>query len=256
MTALLLAAALAPAQGEFPMGKLVDLSHPYDDKTIYWPTESGFVLEKKFAGMTNQGYYYASNSITTPEHGGTHIDAPVHFHKGGRTVDEIPLEQLIGGAVVVDASASCARNPDYQISRKDLESWENLHGKIPEGAILILRTGFGKYWPDRKRYLGTEERGAGAVAKLHFPGLEPAAAKWLIEHRSLKAVGIDTASIDRGQSRLFATHRALFAKNVPAFENLANLDLLPATGLTVIALPMKIKGGSGGPLRIVAILGK
>ena len=118
----------------------------------------------------------------------------------------------------------------------------------------MLRTGFGKYYPDRKNYLGTDERGAAAVPKLHFPGLDPAAAKWLTEHRSIHAIGLDTASIDRGQSTLFESHRTLFEHNVPAFENVANLDRLPVKGFTVIALPMKIGGGSGGPLRIVAVL--
>ncbi|MCM3900094.1 MAG: cyclase family protein, partial [Pyrinomonadaceae bacterium] len=103
-------------------------------------------------------------------------------------------------------------------------------------------------------YLGTEERGAEAVAKLHFPGLHPDAARWLAANRSIKAIGLDTASIDFGQSTLFESHRILFDKNIPAFENVANLDRLPPKGFSVIALPMKIKGGSGGPLRIVAIL--
>src|SRR4029453_10409340 len=122
------------------------------------------------------------------------------------------------------------------------------------GSIILLKTGYGKLYPDRKKYLGTDERGAEAVAKLHFPGLDPAAAKWLAQNRSIKAIGLDTASIDRGQSTLFESHRTLFENNIPAFENVANLEQLPVKGFSVIALPMKIKGGSGGPLRIVAML--
>ncbi|MGH9966501.1 MAG: cyclase family protein, partial [Pyrinomonadaceae bacterium] len=186
---------------------------------------------------------------------GTHIDAPVHFAKRRHSVDQIPLEQLMGPSVVVDVSKQCEKNPDYLVSTQDLLDWEKKNGKIPAGSILMLRTGYGRYYPDRKKYLGTDERGAEAVAKLHFPGLHPDTARWLTTNRTLKAIGLDTASIDYGQSTLFESHRILFDKNIPAFENVANLDKLPAKGFSVIALPMKIKGGSGGPLRIIAILG-
>jgi kynurenine formamidase len=234
-------------------GKIVDLSHSYDADTIFWPTEDGFRLEKEQDGINDKGFYYASNKFTTAEHGGTHIDAPRHFAQGHPTVDQIPLEQLIGQAIIVDVSAKCEQNPDYLIAPDDLQQWEQQNSAIPNGAIVIFRTGFGKRWPDRKTYLGTDERGAQAVAKLHFPGLSPDAARWLIANRSIKAVGLDTASIDYGQSTMFETHRALFEKDIPAFENLANLDTLPVKGFNIVALPMKIGGGSGSPLRVVAI---
>ncbi|HKQ51031.1 MAG TPA: cyclase family protein [Pyrinomonadaceae bacterium] len=239
---------------DFPQGKLVDLSHPFDADTVYWPTAEGFKLEKDFEGVTEKGYYYAANKFSTAEHGGTHIDAPVHFAKGRHTVDEIPLEQLIGEAVVVDVVKQAESNRDYLVTADDFQRWEKMNGQIPKGAIVILRTGYAKFWPDRKRYMGTDERGADAVPKLHFPGLHPDAARWLIANRSIKAVGLDTPSIDYGQSTLFETHRVLFDQNVPAFENLDNLDQLPTKNFTVVALPMKIKGGSGGPLRAIAIL--
>jgi kynurenine formamidase len=244
------------AAAEFPKGRIVDLSHPYGAETIFWPTEEGFSLQKEFAGITGKGYYYSANKFCTPEHGGTHVDAPAHFAEGHLTVDQIPLDRLMGEAVVVDVSAACAKDPDYEISIDDFNRWEKQNGPIPRGAIVLLRTGFGKRWPDRKRYLGTDERGPSAVAKLRFPGLHPAAARWLIAERAIKAVGLDTASIDHGQSTLFESHRALFARDVPAFENLDRLDELPPTGLTVIALPMKITGGSGGPLRIIALVAR
>jgi kynurenine formamidase len=158
----------------------------------------------------------------------------------------------MGSGIVIDVTQQCATNPDYQVTVADLQNWERRNGRIPRDVIVLLRTGFGKRYPDRKSYLGTEERGADAVAKLHFPGLDPAAARWLVENRSIKAIGLDTASIDYGQSTLFESHRILMEKNIPAFENVANLDQLPVKGFSVIALPMKIKGGSGGPLRIVA----
>jgi kynurenine formamidase len=240
----------------FPAGTIVDLSHAYDEETVFWPTAEGFRLEKDFAGVTEKGYYYTANRFSTAEHGGTHIDAPVHFAEAGRAVDESPLEQLIGHAVVVDITRQCESNADYQISVEDFRAWEREHGQLAKDAIVLLRTGYGKRWPDREKYLGTNERGAAAVAKLHFPGLHPEAARWLTAERAVKAVGLDTASIDFGQSTLFESHRILFEKNIPAFENLANLDQLPAKDFHIIALPMKIKGGSGGPLRIVAVVGR
>ena len=237
-----------------PAGTIVDLSYSFDAESVYWPTAETFKLEKDFEGVTDKGYYYSAYRYAAAEHGGTHIDAPVHFAKGRNSVDQIPLDQLIGQGVLIDVTSQCASNPDYLIAIDDFQKWEKQNGRIPNGAIVLLRTGFGKYYPDRKKYLGTDERGAAAVAKLHFPGLDPNAARWLTENRSIKAIGLDTASIDYGQSTLFESHRTLFAHDIPAFENVANLDKLPAKGFQVIALPMKIKGGSGGPLRIVAIV--
>lgn len=238
----------------FPSGKMIDLSYAYDADTVFWPTAEGFRLEKDFEGMTDKGYYYSANKFSTAEHGGTHIDSPVHFAKGGHTVDQIPLEQLIGEAFIIDVARQCEANADYQIGVADFLEWESTNGQLPQDAIVLLRTGYGKYWPDRKRYMGTDERGAEAVAKLHFPGLSPEAARWLTTNRSIKAIGLDTPSIDYGQSTLFESHRTLFEKNVPAFENLANLDKLPVKNFLLIALPMKIRNGTGGPLRVIAIL--
>jgi kynurenine formamidase len=238
----------------FPAGTIVDLSHPYDAKTVYWPTSEPFAFEKLADGMTPQGYYYAANRFSTSEHGGTHIDAPVHFAQGRHTVDAIPLDQLMGPAIVVDVTAQAAADRDYRVTTADLETWEKSHGRIPDNSIVLLRTGFSRHWPDAAAYLGTAERGPDAVAKLHFPGLHPDAAKWLVDNRRIKAVGLDTASIDYGQSALYESHRALMERNIPAFENLTNLDRLPVTGGVVVALPMKIGGGSGGPLRAIGIV--
>ena len=237
-----------------PPDRIVDLSYPFDATSVYWPTAEAFKLDTDFEGVTDKGYFYSAYRYSAAEHGGTHLDAPVHFAKGRHTVDEIPLEQLMGPGIVIDVTSKCATNPDYQVGVADFQNWERRNGRIARGTIVLLRTGFGKRYPDRKSYLGTDERGADAVAKLHFPGLDPAAARWLTQNRSIKAIGLDTASIDHGQSTLFESHRILFEKNIPAFENVANLDQLPLKGFSVIALPMKIKGGSGGPLRIVALL--
>jgi kynurenine formamidase len=238
----------------FGQARWVDLSYSFNAQTIYWPTAEGFKLDTVAAGMTPAGYYYAANNFSTSEHGGTHLDAPVHFAEGKNTADRIPLEQLVGPAVVVDVTASASANPDYLVTVADLEAFERDHGRIPDGAIVLFRTGWGSRWPDRARYLGTDRTGPEAVPLLHFPGVDSTAARWLVTNRRVDAVGIDTPSIDVGQSTTFDAHRILYAADVPGFENVANLDQLPPTGAFVIALPMKIEGGSGGPLRIVAVL--
>jgi kynurenine formamidase len=242
------------AKFDFAGAKIIDLSHPFDANTIYWPTEDGFKLEKGPDGFTAQGYYYAANKFSAPEHGGTHIDAPKHFAVSSHTVDQIPVEQLIGNAIVIDVTKQSEANRDYQVTVADFTAWESQNGPIPNGAIVLLRTGFAKHWPDRVKYMGTHERGPGAVAKLHFPGLHPDTARWLTLNKSIKAIGLDTPSIDYGQSTLFESHQVLFAKNIPAFENVGDMSALPAKDFHVIALPMKIGGGSGGPLRIVAVV--
>ena len=230
----------------------IDLTHDLSSDAVFWPTAEPFEMRTDFEGYTERGYYYSAYTFTTAEHGGTHIDAPVHFAEGKHAVNEIPLESLIGEAVVLDLRKSVGDNCNYLISTADIKAWEKAHGQIKEGAIVLLRTGFGQFWPDAKTYLGTELRGQAGVAKLCFPGLSPEAATWMAETRKINAVGIDTASIDHGASKDFAAHVNLMTNNIPAFENLANLDQLPATGVYVIALPVKIRGGSGGPLRIVA----
>ena len=242
-------APLVPASVHY-----VDLTHDLSADSIFWPTGETFRLDKVADGVTDKGYYYASNNYSGNEHGGTHIDAPVHFAQGHWTVDQIPLDRLIGSAVVIDVSAASRANADYQVAVADFTAWEQAHGQIEPGAIVLLRTDFSKRWPDARSYLGTNEHGDAAVAQLHFPGLHPDAAKWLAEVRHVKAVGLDTASIDYGQSTLFESHRILYERNIPAFENLDALDSLPPRGATVYALPIKIKGGSGGPLRAIAVV--
>ena len=238
----------------FPAGQLVDLSHAYDADAIFWPTADPFRLEKVADGITAGGYYYAANNFSTSEHGGTHIDAPIHFAQGHQAVDEIPINRLLGEAVVVDVTGAAGANPDYQVSIADFRRAEQ-GGLIPADAIVLIRTGFSSRWPDAARYLGTALRGEEGAAQLHFPGLHPDAAKWLVAERRIKAIGIDTASIDYGRSTLFESHRILYERDIPAFENLTALDRLPERGAYIVALPMKIRGGSGAPLRAIAIVG-
>lgn len=233
--------------------KWVDLGHDFSDKTIYWPNNpTGFKLDTQFNGITAGGFYYSSNAYCSPEHGGTHLDAPVHFAKGKWSVDEIPMENLMGDAVMIDVSAKTNNNPDYQVSVEDIMEWEKLHGEMPAQSILLIRTGWSIFYNEVEKYLGTAQKGDSAVQKLHFPSIHPDLAAWLVKNRKLKAVGVDCPSVDFGQSKDFKTHQVLYAQNIPGFENLTNLDKLPAKGSYVIALPMKIKGGSGAPLRIIA----
>ncbi len=234
--------------------QIIDLTHPFDSKTIYWPTEEDFKLIPESAGVTDQGYYYAANRFMCAEHGGTHIDAPRHFAEEGETVDQLPLSRLYGPAVCVDVSEKCLADPNYQVTVEDFDAWELFSGVSLQDSIVLIYTGFGKFWPNREKYLGTAEMGRAAIPNLHFPGLDPTAADWLVRKRNVRLVGIDTASIDHGQTRDYPTHVRLFRNNVPALENVANLDKLPAYGFKVAALPMKIAGGSGAPCRIVAIL--
>ncbi|GAA4276624.1 cyclase family protein [Aquimarina mytili] len=242
-------------QKQTSQNKIIDLTHAFSDETVYWVTSKEFELDTVYAGQTDKGYYYSAYNFTTAEHGGTHIDAPIHFYKSGQALDEIPLENLMGGAIKIDVSKNAMNDPEYQIEIKDLTNWEKIHEtKIPDKSIVLLYTGLSQYYPNKMKYLGTDKRGEDAIKDLHFPGLSPEAAEWLVTNRDINAIGIDTPSIDYGQSEYFKSHVILFSKNIPVFENLANLDKLPQKNFEVIALPMKIKGGSGGPLRIIAVV--
>lgn len=234
--------------------RLIDLTHSFGADTIVWPTEQDFRLIVQHAGETAGGYYYASNRLEMAEHGGTHMDAPIHFARGKHTLDQVPLEHLVGPGIRLDVSSQCAHDRDYRVTIADFERWESIHGRMPDGAMVLIDSGFAKFWPSREQYLGTALRGSDGVRSLHFPGLHPDAAAWLVRERRIHAIGIDTASIDYGQSTGFETHVTLLSQNMPVFENLGDLRALPDRGFTVIALPMKIDGGTGGPLRIIAVL--
>jgi len=229
----------------------IELSYPFNNETIYWPTAESFKHIKVFENFTTAGYYYASYDISASEHGGTHLDAPRHFAEGKWTADEIPLDRLIGPAIKIDISTKAAQNADAQLTPSDLQAWEEKHGKIPDDVILLVFTNWGRYWPDRKTYLGTDTKN---TSLLHFPGIHPNASRWLVNNRKIKLVGIDTPSIDYGQSKMFETHQILYKENIPGLENVAHMDKLPVKGFTVYAAPIFITGGSGGPCRIFARL--
>jgi prolyl oligopeptidase len=250
----------ASEAGERPLAerlaeaRLVDLTHPLNDQTLVWPTSIPFEFETTFEGHTDDGYFYASRDFAGPEHGGTHLDAPIHFFEGRWTTDQIPLDRLVGPAVVVDVSRAAAADPNHQVGVDELTAWEEAHGRIPDGAIVLLFTDRSRLWADAEAYMGTAERGEAAVADLEFPGLHPDAARWIVENRDVAGVGIDTPSLDHGPSTLFETHRILFEANIYGLENVANLGALPPTGATVLAFPLRLEGGTGGPVRIVAVV--
>jgi kynurenine formamidase len=252
-------AALALSHAGFPeavnlrTASVVDLTHAFDEKTLYWPTSpSAFELKTLFRGKTNGGWFYEANSFSTPEHGGTHLDAPVHFSETGQTADQVPVRRLIAPAAVLDISAKAARDPDYRLTTLDVKEWEAAHGLVPKGAILLLRTGWSARWPNRRRYFGDDT--PGDASKLHFPSYGKEAAELLVKERQVGGLGVDTPSIDYGPSKDFIVHQIAAAAQVPGLENLTSLAEVPETGAWIVALPMKIGGGSGGPVRAVALV--
>ena len=235
--------------------KLLDMTYPYDESTIYWPTAKSFKLEKVFWGISEGGWWYASNEFSASEHGGTHVDAPIHFAEKGRTIEQIPLGEWIGPAVRLDVTKKCEKNRDYLLSVDDIDNWEKKYGEIPDGAWVIMYTGIGtKYYPDKKKVLGTDKKGEEAIPELSFPGFSPESVKFLIEDRNIKGIAIDTPSIDCGESKEFKAHQVLCGADKLALENIANLDKLPSSGATLYVIPMPIKQGTGAPARVFAII--
>ena len=246
-----------PALSAWPLDlsqyRLVDLTHSYNEATIYWPTSpSRFELTELARGEQPAGFFYSAYAVCSPEHGGTHLDAPVHFSASGRPNHALPLSDLIAPAVVIDVSAKAARDRNYRLTVEDVLDFESRHGEIAPGTIVLLRTDWSRRWPNVRDYLGDDT--PGDASRLSFPSYGAEAAALLVEERGVAMLGVDTASTDYGPSEDFPVHRIAAAANVSGLENLTNLDELPPTGLTVLALPMKIEGGSGGPVRVVALV--
>lgn len=235
--------------------KILDMTYPFDENSIYWLTDKPFTQTKVFWGVLPDGRWYASNRYAASEHGGTHVDAPIHLAKSGKTIDEIPLEKWIGPAVKIDVTEKCAQDRDYLLTVDDIKNWEKKYGQIPAGAWVIMYTGIGtKFYPDKKKVLGTDKSGQGAIALLSYPGFSPEAAEFLVKHRDITGVALDTPSIDYGKSKNFMVHQIICGANKLALENIANLDKLPAKGATLYAMPMLIKNGTGAPARVFAVL--
>ena len=242
----------APGPAVVAGWRMVDLSHAYGEDTLYWPTDTrGFELDTLAEGTTPAGFFYATKEFATAEHGGTHLDAPYHFHESAVPVAGIPLERLIAPGVVVDVSAGAAADPDYRASADDIRRFEAEHGPIEPGVAVLFRTGWASRWPDARAYLGDDE--PGRADNLHFPGLAADAMRLLVE-RGVGLVGIDTASVDYGPSTDFIVHQIGGAAGIPNLENVGDLTGVPPTGFLLIALPMKIEAGTGAPVRIVALI--
>lgn len=229
--------------------EIVDLTHPLDARSPYWPEgapQSPF--HASVVSTYDHGGYFA-RVVTLPEHFGTHMDAPAHFDPKGLTVDQIPVWKFLRPAVVVDVSEKVKSNSDYRVTAQDIQDWEKVHGPIPKESVVFFRTGWAERWPSQKNYMNQDSQGV-----LHFPGLSVEAARFLIEHAHPVAIGIDTGSIDYGPSKDFEVHHLTMSAGLYHLENVANLDRLPARGADVIAFPMKLRGGSGGPARVVALV--
>lgn len=237
-------------------GEIIDLSYDYaNDGMVFHPAEqlvSPFNITRSIKGNDPSGVYWEMNNFCTGEHTGTHMDAPRHSIRGSRGINDLSLDELIGGAVKIDITAKTQRNRDYQCTVNDIKNWEKEYKEIPANSFFFLNTGWHRYWPDENAYIGSTD---WINHKLHFPGLHPDAAKWLIERRGIKMYGVDCLSVDYGQTRLFEVHKMLLGANIPVLENVANLDKLPATGAKVFAIPMKIRDGTGAPTRVFAITG-
>jgi kynurenine formamidase len=226
--------------------RVLDLSYAINDKLVPWPGDTKFFEAKINASVEKNGYF--TRSFWMLEHYGTHLDAPAHFPPGKDTVEQIPAKQFFGPAVVIDVRAESAKNMDYQLTAARVEEWEKLHGPVPEGAIVLLRTGWSSRWPDVKKYRNQDVRG-----KMHFPGFSAAAAKLLIE-RKVNGLGCDTLSVDYGASDDYSVHHLALGAGLYHLENLADLSELPETGAFLMVAPIKLEGGSGGPVRVFALL--
>jgi kynurenine formamidase len=226
--------------------RVLDLSYAISEKLTAWPGSERAFSAEPTTTLARDGYF--SQRFCVLEHYGTHMDAPVHFPPGRTPVDKIPPERLFGPAVVIDVRAQAEANADYRLSAARLQLWEQKHGRIPEGAIVLLRTAWAARFADAARY-----RNADAQGVMHFPGFSVEAVKLLIE-RKVSGLGIDTLSVDYGPAKDFEVHRLSHGAGLYHLENLADLSELPENGAWLVVAPVKLAGGSGGPVRVFAIL--
>lgn len=230
--------------------QLIDLTHPLNEKNPFWPGPKYFSFKlETIATLEKDGVF--SMKFCTPEHYGTHIDAPNHFKKGLISVDEIDAKDLFGSAIIINAEKQVEKDPDYRLTIGDIKDWENRYGPIPQGGIVFMYTGWGKRWSDAKKYRNMDDKGI-----MHFPGFSKEVVEFLVKKRDIKAIGIDTLSVDYGPSKDFVAHHISNGAGKYNLENVANLDKLPPKGATLIVAPIKIEGGTGGPTRIFALLPK
>jgi kynurenine formamidase len=234
----------APSTG---IREVVDLTHTINAQVPTYEAETKPAYQvKTLATIAKDGYF--AREICLPEHFGTHLDAPAHFVQGTWTVDQIPAERLVAPLVVIDVSENAKGNPDYQISVEDIAAWEKVHDQIPLGSVVMTRTGWDARWNSAKEYRNQDSKGV-----MHYPGYSLDAAHFLVEGRKVLGVGIDTLSIDYGPSKDYPVHQYDLRHSVYQLENVANLDHAPVSGGLVVIAPMKLEGGSGAPVRILAL---
>ena len=247
--------AAGPGSATGSPGHILDMTYVFDNTSIYWPNARPFNLTPESAGMTDKGYWYAANFYSASEHGGTHADAPLHFARNGRTIDQVPLEEWIGPAVVIDVRDQCARDRDYLLTVEDIKDWESRYGRVPDGAWVIMYTGTDtQYYPDPVKVLGTDKKGPAAIPYLSFPGFSQESAEFLTTERNITGIALDTPSMDYGKSQDFPVHRVICGADRLALENIANLEALPPSGATLYVIPMDIRGATGAPARVFAII--
>jgi len=227
-------------------GRVLDLSYAVSDALPQWPGDAKSFEARTDCKIDEDGFF--TRSFWMREHYGTHLDAPAHFVAGGTTAEQIPPERLFGPAVVLDVQDAAASDPDYELAAGRVTAWETEHGRVPRGAIVLLRTGWAARWPDANRY-----RNQDAAGTMHFPGFGADAVRILLE-RKVSGIGCDTMSVDPGRSREYLVHRLALGAGLYQIENLADLSALPESGTFLVVAPIKLKGGSGAPCRVFALL--
>ncbi len=236
----------APAPPSY--SAVVDLTQPEGEKFPNWEgTEKSPFEAHELGNMERDGYF--TRVFTTPEHFATHMDAPAHFAVGRWTVDQVPPERLVGPLVVIDVSPKARADADYQVTIDDVAHWEQIYGQIPAGAIVLARTDWARKWQSMKEYRNADEGGVK-----HFPGFHPETVRFLVEARRIVGLGIDTLSVDYGPSRTYPVHKYTAARSVYHLENVGDLSRVPEAGALLVAAPAKLAGGSGGPVRILALV--
>ena len=229
----------------FSASKAIDLTHVMHDGMAFWP---GGVPFKKEALVTYESGGYLLHQFVMGENTGTHVDAPAHFISGNKTIDRLPVNQLILPMVVIDTKSQVVKNPDYELTVKDIENWESMYGKIPAKSLVVMNTGWHKRFSSPEKYINMDDKKV-----MHFPGFSAAAATTLV-NRNVAGIGIDTLSLDHGPSKTFAAHVVMLKANKYQVENMANLDELPSTGATAVIGVLPVQGGSQAQARIFALI--
>lgn len=224
--------------------RIVDLSHTIATDIPLWPGDPAVEFQD-VAQFATEGYYL--RKFTIGEHSGTHMNAPNSFHEGGIPIDAYTPKSLVMKAVVIDIRAKTQFNPDYALTRQDVLDWESQHGRIPAGSLVLLYTGWQAKWHDPAAFFNQDAGG-----NLHFPGFDGNTTRFLLQHRNIKGVGIDTHGADPGLDTNFSTNTQVLAQNGIVLECLDHLDQLPATGTTLVLGILRLKGGSGTPLSVMA----